>query len=159
MSTATVILVLATAAGAACTGGVFYAFSSFVMPALGRMPPAQGAAAMQSINVTAVRAPFMLVFMGTAALSVAVIVVALGGLGEDHAPWMLAGALLYLVGDIGLTMAFHVPRNDALAALDPDAPATAEAWSRYLSEWTAGNHVRAAAGMLAAAALAIAVAL
>ena len=159
MSTATVILVLATAAGAACNGGVFYAFSAFVMPALGRMPPAQGAAAMQSINVTAVRAPFMLVFMGTAALSVAVIVVALSGLGEDHAPWLLAGALLYLVGDLGLTIAFHVPRNDALAALDPDAPATAEAWWTYLSEWTAANHVRAAAGLLAAAALAIAVAL
>ena len=56
MSTAVAALVIVTAVGAACTGGVLFAFSSFVMPALRRLPPAQGVAAMQSINVTAVRA-------------------------------------------------------------------------------------------------------
>jgi uncharacterized membrane protein len=158
MSTALEILVLATAVGAACTGGALYAFSSFVMPALERLPAAQGVAAMQSINVTAVRGPFMLPFAGTAALSVAVAVVALTRLGESDAPWLLAGAVLYLVGVFGLTMAYHVPRNDALAALAPDAPGTAQAWTTYLVEWTTANHVRAAAGLLAAAALGIAVA-
>jgi len=157
MSGAVVALVLVAAAGAACNGGAFYAFSSFVMPALERLPSAQGVAAMQAINITAVRAPFMLAFAGTAALSAAVIVVALRALDEPYAPWLIAGALLYLVGVFGLTMAFHVPRNDALAALAPDAPGTAQAWATYLSEWTAANHVRAAAGLLAAGALAIAV--
>jgi uncharacterized membrane protein len=32
-------------------GGIFFAFSAFVMKALDRLPPAQGIAAMQSINV------------------------------------------------------------------------------------------------------------
>ena len=54
-------------------------------------------------------------------------------------------------------MAYHVPRNDALATLVPDAPETAAAWARYAAEWTSANHVRAAAGLLAAAALGIAV--
>ena len=65
---------------------MLFAFSSFVMPALRRLPPAQGVAAMQSINVTAVRPPFMLVFGGTAVLSVALIVVALRALDEPYAP-------------------------------------------------------------------------
>jgi uncharacterized membrane protein len=156
MSTAAAALVIATAVGAGCTGGALFAFSSFVMPALRRLPPAQGAAAMQSINITAVRPPFMLAFGGTAALSVALVVVAAMALDEAYAPWLIVAAVLYLVGVLGLTMAYHVPRNDALAALVPDAPETTAAWARYAAEWTTANHVRAAAGLLATAALGIA---
>ncbi|HTF63939.1 MAG TPA: hypothetical protein VK638_14740, partial [Edaphobacter sp.] len=57
---------------AICSGivaGIFFAFSSFVMAALARIPPAQGAAAMNSINVTVINPGFMSVFMGTALLS------------------------------------------------------------------------------------------
>lgn len=57
----------------------------------------------------------------------------------------------------GLTIAFHVPRNDSLATLAPDAPGAAAARAAYLSEWAGANHVRAAAGLLSAAALGIAV--
>jgi uncharacterized membrane protein len=94
--------------------------------------------------------------MGTALLSVAAIVVGIASLGEDHGRWLVAGGVLYLVGSLGLTMAYNVPRNDALARLDPDAPAAQPAWRTYVSEWTAANHLRAAASLLAAAALAIA---
>ena len=146
MSSAVAVLAIATAVGAGCTGGALYAFSSFVMPGLARMPASQAVAAMQSMNVTAVRAPFMLAFAGTAVLSLALAAVAIASLGESWAPWLLAGAVLYLVGVFGLTIGFRVPRNDALATLAADAPGTAQAWATYLSEWTAGNHVRTAAG-------------
>ena len=33
---------LVTAVGCGLSAGVFFAFSAFVMPALGRLPPAQG---------------------------------------------------------------------------------------------------------------------
>ena len=145
MSGAVAALAIVTAVGAACTGGALYAFSSFVMPALKRLPAAQGVAAMQSINVTAVRAPFMLPFVGSAALSVAVIVAGIAAIDEAHGPWMLVAAGLYLIGVFGLTMTYHVPRNDALDRLDPEAPATEAAWRTYYAEWTAANHVRAAA--------------
>ena len=56
-------------------GGVLYAFSSFVMSGLRQLPPAQGMAAMQSINVTAVRPGLMIPFFGTIIASVAVAVV------------------------------------------------------------------------------------
>ena len=37
--------------GSALVAGVFFAFSSFVMKVLARVPSAEGIAAMQSINV------------------------------------------------------------------------------------------------------------
>ena len=156
MTTAVAALVIVTTVGAGCTAGVLFAFSSFVMPALRRLRPAQGAAAMQSINLTAVRPPFMFAFAGTAVLSVALLVVAVTTLDEAYAPWLVVAAVLYLVGVLGLTMAYHVPRNDALATLVADAPETTVAWERYAATWTTANHVRAAAGLLATAALGIA---
>ena len=41
------LLIVAAALGAATIGGVFFAFSTFVMKALGQLPPTQGVAAMQ----------------------------------------------------------------------------------------------------------------
>jgi uncharacterized membrane protein len=38
-------------------------------------------------------------------------------------------------------------------ALDPAAPGSAEAWTRYVREWTGANHVRTVAGLVAAGLL------
>ena len=57
---------LVTALGCGLNAGVFFAFSAFVMPALNRLPAAQGIAAMQSINKLAVTPAFMAVLFGTA---------------------------------------------------------------------------------------------
>jgi uncharacterized membrane protein len=146
----TTALAFACALGCGINAGVFYAFSTFVMPGLARIPAPTGAAAMQSINITAPRPPFMLAFMGTALLCIAALVTA--ATGPREAGWLVAGALLYLLGTLGVTVAFNVPRNNALAAADPDAPETAELWARYLREWTAWNHVRTLAALAAAAA-------
>jgi uncharacterized membrane protein len=48
-----VALTLVTALGCGLSAGALFAFSSFVMQALARLPTAQGIAAMQSINVVA----------------------------------------------------------------------------------------------------------
>ena len=58
-------LVSATAIGAALVAGIFYAFSTFVMQALGRLAPREGIAAMQSINVVVINPLFFLAFFGT----------------------------------------------------------------------------------------------
>jgi uncharacterized membrane protein len=147
------ILTAGTALGAGAMGGVFLGFSTFVMSGLSRLSSSQGIAAMQSINVTAVRPPLMTGFLGTAAACVPVMVVAVRSWGDRRAALLLAGGTLYLVGVIGLTVAYHVPRNDALAALDPGSAGAAEYWSTYLRGWTRANHVRAGSGLLAAAAL------
>jgi uncharacterized membrane protein len=69
---------------------------------------------------------------------------------------VLAGSVVYLVGAIGLTIAYHVPRNEALAAAEPQRSDAARQWARYLTEWTKWNHVRAAAALAAAAAFTVA---
>jgi uncharacterized membrane protein len=144
---------LATALGCGLVAGVFFAFSSFVMPALARLDPAKGISAMQAINVMAVTPVFMLAFCGTAAGCLGLIVVAVVGRHEAYAVPLVVGSLLYLLGTFGLTLRYHVPRNDALDAVEPagaDAPAH---WTRYRAEWTRGNHVRAATALAAAAYL------
>jgi hypothetical protein len=52
-------LVFVAAVGSGIVAGIFFAFSSFVMAALERIPPVQGIAAMNSINVTVINPSFM----------------------------------------------------------------------------------------------------
>jgi uncharacterized membrane protein len=151
-----VALTVVTALGCGLNAGALFTFSSFVMRALGRIPAAQGIAAMQSINVVAVTPAFMTALFGTAVACMALAVWALVELDEGFAPYLLAGSALYLVGTIGLTMAYHVPRNNALAAVEPTSREGESYWARYLSEWTAWNHARVAAALAAAALLTIA---
>lgn len=150
MPDATFVLTFVSALGSGLAAGVLFAFSTFVMPALGRLPPSQGIAAMQHINVKAINPWFMTLLFGTAATSLAAIVAGLVDLGESYAPYLVGGGALYLLGTIGVTMAFNVPRNNALAQLDPSDDAAARYWARYLAEWTRWNHVRTVAPTAAA---------
>ena len=67
--------------------------------------------------------------------------------------YLLIGSLCYLIGTFGLTIGYHVPRNDALAEVDPSQARAAEQWSRYVSTWTVWNHVRVLAALGAATVL------
>lgn len=140
------------AVSAAAMGGVFFAFSTFVMAALGRLPPAQGMAAMQEINRTAPTPWFMVPLFGTAALGIGV---AVGAAGEPGAALAVAGAAVYLAGVV-LTVAYHVPRNEALDGLDAASASSEPAWSTYLRTWTAANHLRTLTCLAAAAAWVVA---
>jgi uncharacterized membrane protein len=149
-------LTLCSALGCGLVAGIFFAFSAFVMQALARIPPAQGIAAMQSINAVVINLWFGTVFFGTA---VACVLLAVSSLFRWHKPgivYLLVGSLLYLVGTFLVTIVFNVPRNEALAAVDPASVEGASLWASYVSSWTAWNHVRTAAALLAAAALTIA---
>jgi uncharacterized membrane protein len=147
------ILTLATALGAGLVAGVFFAFSTFVMAALGRVPAPEGIRAMQEINVTVINPWFMTALFGTGLACLAVIVAALVDWNGDYGPYLVAAGVLYVVGCIVVTMAFNVPRNNVLARLDPASGDAADTWRRYLVEWTAWNSVRTAASLAAAGAL------
>jgi uncharacterized membrane protein len=123
------------------------------MPALARLPPAPGIAAMQSINVMAPTPVFMTALFGTGVLCLAVAVWALADWDGSYGPWLLAGSALYLLGPVGVTMGYNVPRNNALAGVDPTHADAEALWRRYVTEWMRGNHVRVLAGVAAAAAL------
>jgi uncharacterized membrane protein len=134
-------LTVVAAVGAGLSGGVFFAFSTFVMKALGRLPDGEAISAMNAINKAAPSPPFMLALFGTGAVSIALFVGALRHLHQSWAPYVLIGGALYLVSVV-LTVVYHVPHNDALALVDPSSPGAARAWGRYHSPWTAWNHVR-----------------
>jgi uncharacterized membrane protein len=151
----TTALTLVAAIGSGLVGGVFFAFSTFVMAGLRRLPAPQGIAAMQAMNEEAPTPPFMIPFIGTALLCIGLGIAALTRIGDADARWQLAGCVLYLVG-IVLTAAYHVPRNDALALVDPTSPGAADTWRRYAATWTAWNHVRTLTSLLALVAFALA---
>ncbi|HLL90834.1 MAG TPA: hypothetical protein VK324_16150 [Tepidisphaeraceae bacterium] len=60
-------MTLAAALGSGLMAGVFFAFSAFVMRALGRLPAGEAVAAMRAINVAVINPLFLGVFLGTAA--------------------------------------------------------------------------------------------
>jgi len=136
--------------GSALVGGVFFAFSSFVMKALARVPSSEGIAAMQSINVVVINPSFLGVFMGTALLSLAVVGLALTKWSHPAAMFFLAGAIFYFVGTFIVTVAGNVPLNDQLAAVSATDAAAAELWEHYLGRWTMWNHVRTVSAMVGA---------
>jgi uncharacterized membrane protein len=146
-------LIAATAIACAAMSGVFFAFSTFVMQALRRLSPAQGIAAMQSINVAAVTPIFMTALFGTAAACAAVAVRELIDWRGMASTALIAGSLSYLTGTIGVTIAFNVPLNNALAAADPSSGDAVWFWMKYMRSWTAWNHVRTVSGLIAAALL------
>jgi uncharacterized membrane protein len=150
------LVTLVAALGSGLVAGVFFAFSSFVMRALSRLPAEQGIAAMQSINLAAVNRWFMGALLGTAAACLAVGISALRSWGEPLAGLRLVGGVLYIAGAVLVTIVYHVPRNDALASVPPGSTEAAALWARYLAGWTAWNHVRAALPFAAAAVLTLA---
>lgn len=146
-------LTLVTAIGAGLMAGVFFTFSNFVMPALAKLSAEQGTAAMQSINIEAINRWFMAALFGTAAACLVLACLSFRSLGDPRALLRVGGAVVYVVGVIVVTAAFNVPRNNALAALDPVATASAAVWSRYLGEWVFWNHVRTGTSLFSAIAL------
>lgn len=130
--------------------GVFCAFSVLVMRGLAALPPAQGVAAMNAINSSAMTPVFMVMFLGAAALCAVIAVVTFVLWPDDGTVHLLLGSALYLCGAFGVTVMANVPRNEALARLDPGTPEAVTYWPAYVREWTRWNHVRAVASAASA---------
>jgi uncharacterized membrane protein len=145
--------------GCALVGGVFFAFSNFIMAALARLPPREGMAAMQSINVTVITPLFMLALFGTGAVGLVLAGYSLIAARRPETPYLLIGGLLYFLGNVVVTIVFNVPRNSALAASDPASADGARVWADYLVTWTRWNHVRTATALAAAATFMFALAM
>ncbi|MFT3785823.1 MAG: DUF1772 domain-containing protein [Tepidisphaeraceae bacterium] len=146
-------LLVATIVGTGVVTGVFFAFSTFVMPALARLPASQGAAAMQSINVLAVTPLFMTALFGTALLCAVVAGETMLHWNGPGAAWVVAGAMNYLLGIILVTIVGNVPLNNALAGVDAMSDAGIELWKRYQPSWNAWNHVRTVSGIMSTGSL------
>ena len=142
-------LTFLAALGSGLIAGVFFIFSVAIMRSLERVPG--GMAAMQSINVVIINPMFLGVFMGTALVCVVLAIGSAVRWQQPGAAWMLAGALLYLIGALGITIIFNVPMNNALVAADPASAPGQEIWKNYLTNWTLWNHIRTIATLAASA--------
>ena len=166
------VLLWIGAIGCGMMAGLYFAFSTFVMTALAGMPAAAGAMAMQTINRVILRSPFMPLFCGTTAISVALVAAVVFVWSADvtwtafgpailTAPtvWsaadlavaapVVAAGLIYFVGMFLCTGLFNVPLNEELDAIDPTSQEGAVVWRDYVSQWTWWNLIRAFSSGLA----------
>ena len=142
-------IVFVGAIGSGIAAGIFFAFSSFVMPALQRIQSAQGVAAMKLINTEVINFSFMGAFCGTGLPCVVLGVGSLFMWTHEAAKFVLVG-LLYLVGRFGITVVFNVPLNDKLARI-ADPTEAVSFWPEYVALWTRWNRVRTIASVASAA--------
>jgi uncharacterized membrane protein len=143
--------VITAATGSGVFGGVLFAFSSFVMPALNRVSAREAITTMQSLNERA-PAGLGLLMLGTSLVSAGLAAHAVV-VRDDGWQLRVAGAGLFLLS-IGITAAYHIPRNNALDALDVSTVDAARAWADYYGGWVRMNHVRSAAAIAGSVAYA-----
>lgn len=135
--------------GSAIIGGVFFAFSSFIMKALSKLPPSEGIAAMQSINVVVLNPTFLGAFFLTALLSLLMIVLVVVSRGYSGGYLLILAAVAYVVGCFCVTAFGNVPLNNQLADVTAADPKSVPVWSSYLDRWTVLNHIRTFFSLLA----------
>jgi len=148
------VLTMGAGIALAALGGVFLAFSDFIMRSLARSSGPGGMEAMQMINKVIMRSVFMVLFIGLAIAMLATIVAAALYLSGPAQVLVITGAVLYVFGVFGSTAAVNVPLNNRLDAHDAASVAGQAFWTQtYLPKWTRWNSLRAVNCFAAAACL------
>lgn len=157
MITITDWLILGGVLGFGMNAGLFFIFSNTVMTALAQLKDTQGAEAMNRINDEIQNPLFFIIFMGSALLSLFIILFELLVMSGD-ANWLaLTASAIFFVGCIFVTIIFNVPLNNRLAEAEKRGPGLKEMWDEYLSNWIKWNHVRTAACIISAVLMAFAI--
>lgn len=152
------MVTILAALGTGLLAGNFFAFSVYLMRALGGLSAERGIVAMQAIIAAIKNLPFLVVFFGTAALCAVLSGAAILEWGKPGSCYLLAGTLFFLMGTFPATMMGNVPLNNRLALASPDTEDGRELWKRFQSSWGAWNHVRTVTAILACALLILAAA-
>ena len=150
------VVTFLAALGTALLAGNFFAFSAFLMRALGGLAAERGIVAMQAITVAIKWPVFLILFFGTAALCAVLAGNALLHWGAPGSCYLLAGTLLFLLGTFAVTMIRNVPFNRELIAVAPDTKEARDLWKRFQASWSMWNHIRTISAFLACAALILA---
>jgi uncharacterized membrane protein len=135
--------------------GVYFAFSTSVMPGLARLSPSEGMTAMQAVSRAILNPLFLSIFTSSAVLCALVFLTSFGHWDNPATWFFLSGGVIGILGSFVVTMLLNVPLNNALDAAVPTSSEGAAAWSHYLTTWTPLNHLRTVSSLLAAALLTI----
>jgi uncharacterized membrane protein len=126
----------------ALVGGVFKAFSEFIMAGLLRAEPAAGIESMQWINRTVLRTEFVAALLSIAVFSVAFAIYALFVFTGPGRLSIVVAALIYIPSVFLMTILGNVPMNNRLEKLDHRSDKAAVYWVIYGKQWTRLNHIR-----------------
>jgi uncharacterized membrane protein len=151
MNTNTLIyLCLTLGISSALVGGVFQAFSDFVMRGLALNEPSVGMQAMQSINRTVFNSVFLYILLALAPASVIFALYIYPIVDGSSQLLIMIAAPIYCLTVLGVTMAGNVPMNEALNVLNHTDQQAQVYWQRYVVDWTRLNHVRTFGSIAAA---------
>jgi uncharacterized membrane protein len=152
------ILVICSLVCSAASGGVAYSFATAVVPGLDRTDPVTAVTAMGGIITGARLNPAFVLLLGvTAVAALAVGVLAVSRLRQPGSAYLLAGAVCALTAGI-VTLAFNVPLNGRLNAVDPvvlTPDDAAREWQAYVEPWLLWNAVRCVAALAGAVLFAV----
>jgi uncharacterized membrane protein len=104
--------------------GLFYAFNVAFVPALRAIKGTQHIAAMQAVNKKIENPVFFLSFFGPTLL---LPLAAYLHRGTEQFVWLVAAALLHIIGANGVTVAGNIPLNKGLDKVNADQLSEAEA--------------------------------
>ena len=130
-------------------GGVFLAFSDFLMRSFDKAGQGKAVPVMQSVNREVFRHVFIPAFLIAAATSLVLPVYLVMRETGSAVTWLSFASVTYLAGCFGVTVLRNVPMNNRLEALEGHE---AETYWRdvYRPRWTFWNSVRTAACFVAA---------
>jgi uncharacterized membrane protein len=134
-------LTLFCVVGSGTDGGAYFAFSTFVMQALRRLPPAAAVQAMQEIDRAAENLWFAIALFGTGIAAIILGASSIRRLTTPAAKYLLTGSLVYLASLL-VTFGCNVPLNNALDMVKPGSADAMRSWQRYWDVWMVWNHIR-----------------
>jgi len=145
VSVLTVIVAVVAIVLCGAASGVFFAFSTSVMPGLDAIKPDQAINAMVSMNRKIINPAFLAAFVGTPFVTAVTGVLLLVDDATGAALFFFAATVVYLLGAVAPTAVVNVPLNNALDAGPVPAAddEVARMWSDYSTRWTRWNHWRA----------------
>jgi len=135
----------------AVVGGVFSAFSEFVMSALSRAAPAGGIESMQQINKTVIKTQFVAGILLITPLSVLFALYGLTALNGPALTALVLAPIVYVPTVFLMTMFGNVPMNQQLDRFEPTSAEATEYWATYVRVWTRLNHFRSIGSVVTAA--------
>lgn len=146
----TLYLCLFLALWSAVIGGVFSAFSEFIMAALLRAEPAGGIESMQHINRTVIGTQFVAGILLIAPASVLLALYSVTVFEGAALVALVAAPCVYVPSVFLMTILGNVPLNNRLARLDHTSPDAQAYWPHYGRDWTRLNHMRALGSVITA---------
>ena len=137
-----IYLSLFLAVWSAVIGGVFSAFSEFIMSALMRTNPEGGIEAMQQINHTVIKTQFVVGILAIAGVSIAFAVYGNSTFSGGARRAVILAPMIYIPSVFLMTICGNVPMNNKLKSFAYTSSEAKSYWPVYGRVWTRLNHVR-----------------